>query len=88
VRPRSAFRPTSGPTQSLLQPQGTRKHLTSIRRKRRSRLNVEPALMLALAKIRPPDEVLACQSEAHRQLPACSFRSAKIPFFAPSLISM
>jgi hypothetical protein len=39
----------------------TRRHLTSIRTKHRNRLNLEPALILALTKIRPRIEVLACQ---------------------------
>jgi hypothetical protein len=43
---------------------GKRKYLTSIDTKHRNRLNLEPALILALTKIRPPIEVLACQKQA------------------------
>jgi hypothetical protein len=42
----------------------TRKHLTSIKPKHRKRLNLEPALIFALTKIRPRTEVLACQKQA------------------------
>jgi hypothetical protein len=44
---------------------GTRKHLTSIGTKHRHRSNLEPALIVALAKIRPRTEVLACQKSSH-----------------------
>jgi hypothetical protein len=40
---------------------GARNHLTSIGTKHRNRLNLEAALILALTKIRPRIEVLACQ---------------------------
>jgi hypothetical protein len=43
---------------------GTRRHLTSITTKHRNRLNIEPALILTLTKIRPRTEVLACQKQA------------------------
>jgi hypothetical protein len=39
---------------------GKRKQLTSIKTKHRNRLNLEPALTLALTKIRPRIEVLTC----------------------------
>jgi hypothetical protein len=42
----------------------TRSHLTPIKTKHRNRLNLEPALILALTKIRPRIEVLACQKHA------------------------
>jgi hypothetical protein len=38
--------------------------LTSIKTKHRNRLNPEPALILALTKIHPRIEVLACQKQA------------------------
>jgi hypothetical protein len=41
-----------------------RKNILSIITKHRNRLNLEPALILALAKIRPRTEVLACQTQA------------------------
>jgi hypothetical protein len=43
---------------------GTRKHLTSNKTKHRDRLNLEPALILALRKIRPRIEALTCQEQA------------------------
>jgi hypothetical protein len=45
-------------------PGGKRTHITSIRSKHRNRLNLEPALIHALTKIRPRIEVLACQKQA------------------------
>jgi hypothetical protein len=48
-----------------------RKQLTSIKTKHRNRMNLEPALILALTKIRPRSEVLACQKQAqssHQQV--------------------
>jgi hypothetical protein len=42
-----------------------RKHVTLIKTKQRTRLNLEPALILTLTKIRPRTEVLACQKHAH-----------------------
>jgi hypothetical protein len=50
-----------GVRQDILE--GTRKHLTSIKTKHRNRLNLEPALILALTKIRPRIEVLAFQKQ-------------------------
>jgi hypothetical protein len=44
--------------------EGTRELLTSIKTKHRNRLNFEPDLILALTKIRPRIEVLACQKQA------------------------
>jgi hypothetical protein len=41
----------------------TRKRLTSIKTKHRNRLNFEPALMLALTKIRPRIEVRVCRNK-------------------------
>jgi hypothetical protein len=38
--------------------------LTSLKSKTRTRSNLEPALILALAKIRPRTEALACQKQA------------------------
>jgi hypothetical protein len=46
----------------------TRTHLASIKTKQRNRLNLEPALVLALTKIRPRTEVLACQKQAQYNL--------------------
>jgi hypothetical protein len=43
---------------------GTLQHLTSIKMKYRNLLNLEPALILALTKISPRIEVLACQKQA------------------------
>jgi hypothetical protein len=40
------------------------KHLTTIETKHRNNLNLEPALILTPAKIRPRIEVLACQKQA------------------------
>jgi hypothetical protein len=40
-----------------------RKHLTSVKTKRRNILNLEPALILAVTKIRPRIGVLACQKQ-------------------------
>jgi hypothetical protein len=51
-------------TWGMLTPRGTRKHVTSIKTKNRNRLNLEPVLILALTKIRPRIEVLACQKQA------------------------
>jgi hypothetical protein len=42
----------------------TRKHLTLMKTKHRNRLNPEPALVLALTKIRPRIGVLAFQKQA------------------------
>jgi hypothetical protein len=42
---------------------GSRKHLISTKSKHRNRLNLEPALILALTKIRPPIEVLAARNK-------------------------
>jgi hypothetical protein len=44
---------------------GKRKQLTSIKTTHRNRLNVEPALIFSLTKIRPQIELLACQKQAH-----------------------
>jgi hypothetical protein len=43
---------------------GTRKHLTSIKTKHMSSLNLEPALIFALTKIPSRIDVLACQKQA------------------------
>jgi hypothetical protein len=43
---------------------GYAKAYTSIKMKHRNLLNLEPALILALTKIRPLIEVLACQKQA------------------------
>jgi hypothetical protein len=43
---------------------GTRRHFTSIKTKHRNRLNLEPALILALRNIRPRIELLPCQKQA------------------------
>jgi hypothetical protein len=43
---------------------GMQKLLLSIKTKHRNRLNLEPALILALTKICPRIEVLACQKQA------------------------
>jgi hypothetical protein len=51
----------SGCQHGLRVPQGKRKHLKSIKTEHRNRLNLEPALVLALTKIRPRTEVLAGQ---------------------------
>jgi hypothetical protein len=51
-------------TWSTRTPWGTRKHLTSIKTKHKNRLNLEPALILALTKIRPQIEMLARQKQA------------------------
>jgi hypothetical protein len=74
-----SFRPTNlyvtplvlVPYTSVLQPRvredisrGKQKHLTSIKTKYRNRLNLQPALILALTKIRSRIEVLACQKQA------------------------
>jgi hypothetical protein len=42
--------------------------MTSIKTRNRNRLNLEPALILALTKIRPRIEVLACQKQAKSSL--------------------
>jgi hypothetical protein len=42
----------------------TRKHLISIKTKRRNRYNIEPALILTLMKICPEIEALAHQKQA------------------------
>jgi hypothetical protein len=49
--------------------QDKRKHLTYIKTKHRNRLNLEPALILTLMKIRPRIEVLACQNLINRSEP-------------------
>jgi hypothetical protein len=51
---------TSGPQPGVRVPAVVR-DLTSLKTKHRNRLNLDPALILALTKIRPPIEVLACQ---------------------------
>jgi hypothetical protein len=43
---------------------GTRRHLTLVETKHRLRLNLEPALILALTKILPRNGVVACQKQA------------------------
>jgi hypothetical protein len=45
---------------------GTRNHLALVKTKHRNLLNLEPALILALTKIRPRIEGLACQKQAQR----------------------
>jgi hypothetical protein len=42
---------------------GRRKHITSIKMKHRSHLNLEPDLILALTKIRARIKQLACQEQ-------------------------
>jgi hypothetical protein len=42
----------------------TRKQLISIKTKYRNHLNLEAALILAITKIRPLNEVVACQKQA------------------------
>jgi hypothetical protein len=43
---------------------GKRKHLTPIKTKQRNSLNLKSALILALTKICPRTEVLACQKQS------------------------
>jgi hypothetical protein len=51
-------------TRGTRTPRGTRKHLTSIEAKRKNRLNLELALILALMNILPWFDLLACQKQA------------------------
>jgi hypothetical protein len=52
------------PTWGTRTSRGTSRYLISIKTKHRNRLNLEPALILALTKIRTRTEVLACQKQA------------------------
>jgi hypothetical protein len=51
-------------TWGMSTPGGTRKHFTSIKTKHKNRLDLQPAMVLALRKIRPRIEVQTCQKQA------------------------